>query len=235
LAPELRIGARRVLADVELRPVALEERVSLLPLLSGRRPRVVGAPQSLREDPEGGESGRAAGPGGREEEAQAASLRRAEDRRPLRSRSVEHRADVVHPLLERRKLAGRDAVRQAGAAPVEHYQSRERREAAEEPGERRHLPAVLDVRDPAVHVEKVERPFAYDLVGDVNVAALRVPRLGSHGASFRPRSEARNTPRIRSATGLEELQSSTLGTESIFGISARSCINEDELPLCEPR
>jgi hypothetical protein len=40
-----------------------------------------------------------------------------------------------------------------------------------------HFPALLDIRDPPRHPENVERPLANDLVRDVDIAALRIPRL----------------------------------------------------------
>ena len=43
------------------------------------------------------------------------------------------------------------------------------------------LPEDLEVRHPAGHEDEVARRVAHDLVGDVDVAAPRVVRLGCHG------------------------------------------------------
>ena len=47
------------------------------------------------------------------------------------SDDVHHGADVFHPLFERRQLREWDAVREAGAALVEKYQPRKRRQPAQ--------------------------------------------------------------------------------------------------------
>ena len=69
------------------------------------------------------------------------------------------------------EVLDRDAVGESRPALVEQDQPRERGEPGEEPRVLRHLPAHLDVRDPAGHPDEVERPLADDLVGDVGVAA----------------------------------------------------------------
>ena len=51
-------------------------------------------------------------------------------------------------------------------------------EAVQKARERRLRPEVLEVRDPAHDEDEVERPVADDLIGDVDVAAARVMRLG---------------------------------------------------------
>jgi len=97
-----------------------------------------------------------------------------------RADRLEHGSDVVHPLLESRELVVGHTVGESRAALVEEDETREGGEALEEVRHRRLLPHQLDVRDPAGHVDEVARPLARHLVGDVEVAASRVPRFGLH-------------------------------------------------------
>ena len=99
-----------------------------------------------------------------------------------RAGRVHHRAHVVHPRLEVRDPG--DAIRRAGAALVEDDQPAERRRSARRTRRAPVLPEQLDVRDAPGHVDEVERPVADDLVGDADVAAPRVARLGLHGPSL---------------------------------------------------
>src|SRR5205085_3605513 len=71
-------------------------------------------------------------------------------------------------------------VRHAGAALVERDDPAERGEPLEEPARERILPHHVDVRDPPGDEDEIERTVAEDLIGDVDVAALRVARLGVH-------------------------------------------------------
>jgi hypothetical protein len=66
------------------------------------------------------------------------------------------------------------AIREARSPLVEGDQSRERREAIQEARKRGLFPRELDVRDPAGDINQVERAFADDLIGDVQVAAAGV-------------------------------------------------------------
>jgi hypothetical protein len=85
---------------------------------------------------------------------------------------------LVGLMAGRWQLAIRHAVRHSRAAPVEEDQSCERGQSLQESRER-DLPPVLDVRDPAVHEDEVERTLAHDLVGEMNIAAPGVAGLGS--------------------------------------------------------
>ncbi len=110
------------------------------------------------------------------ERAHRTALRHADERRVVRSHLVHHRPHVVHALLERRELG--DAIGEAGAALVDQDEARERRQAVEKAREGRLGPEVLEVRDPAHDEDEIARTAADDLVGDVDVAAARVVRLG---------------------------------------------------------
>jgi hypothetical protein len=86
---------------------------------------------------------------------------------------------LVGLMAGRWQLAIRHAVRHSRAAPVEEDQSCERGQSLQESRERRDLPPVLDVRDPAVHEDEVERTLAHDSVGEMDIAAPGVAGLGS--------------------------------------------------------
>src|SRR5205823_11406522 len=75
-------------------------------------------------------------------------------------------------------------IGQARAALVEDDQTREGGEPLEEARQRRLLPRQLDVRHPARDEDEIQRPFADDLVGDVDVAAAGEAGLRSHEASL---------------------------------------------------
>ena len=97
--------------------------------------------------------------------------------RPLGAGGVHHRADVVHPRVQRRDRVGVDAVGQPGAAPVEQQQPRAGAQAAQQARGRRPLPDQLHVRHEAGQDRHhVDRSVADHLVGDVDaVGRLRVP------------------------------------------------------------
>jgi hypothetical protein len=90
---------------------------------------------------------------------------------------VEDRAEIVHALLERRHLSGRHAVGEARAALVEEDEAAEARQAAKHRRIFRPLPLVLEVPDEPGHDDEVERALTHGLIGDVEIAALRVVRL----------------------------------------------------------
>src|SRR4029453_5078287 len=71
-------------------------------------------------------------------------------------------------------------VRETRAALVEADQARERSEPLEEVGVRRIPPVDLEVREEPGDEDQVERSVAGQLVGDVDVAAPRVPNGVCH-------------------------------------------------------
>jgi hypothetical protein len=108
----------------------------------------------------------------REECRHRTALPESEQRDTLAADRIDHRAHVVHARLDPSERRG--SVGQTGAALVEPDQSRERPEPFEEARVARLLPVELQVRDEARHEHEIERPLARHLVGDVDVAALRV-------------------------------------------------------------
>ena len=92
-----------------------------------------------------------------------------------RVRSVEHRAQVLHPRLERRELAA--VVGQPRAALVEQDQPKRPRQPQVEVAPARILPPVDEIRHVIGHVHEVGVSLAHDLVGDRDTAATRIPDL----------------------------------------------------------
>jgi hypothetical protein len=115
--------------------------------------------------------------GRREEDAHRDSFGRPQQGGPLGAGGIHDGPNVVHALLERRRL--RHRIRQPGPAPVEGDHSRELREALEHARPRLRLPYELDVVDEASDDDQVEVALAEHLVGDVDVAASGVLRLRS--------------------------------------------------------
>ena len=71
--------------------------------------------------------------------------------------------------------ASATGIRQSRAPPVEVDDPGKRRQAVEEPRRRFVLPDQLDMREVPVDKDEVEVALAEHLVGDVEVAALRIP------------------------------------------------------------
>lgn len=88
---------------------------------------------------------------------------------------IEDGPDVVHPILERRRVP--DPVRQAGSALVEQNHAREATQALEPRTAVRLLPVQLEMLDEARDPDERRLPLAEDLVGDVHVAAAGVARF----------------------------------------------------------
>jgi hypothetical protein len=89
--------------------------------------------------------------------------------------------DIFHPFFERRQGIARHAVGKPGAALIEQDQPGEARQPLEEAGDRRFFPILhLEVRYPPGYHHKIARAIADNLIGDVDVADLRVLRLRSH-------------------------------------------------------
>ena len=118
--------------------------------------------------------GRPRGVGRGEEKFHRPALGKAHESRPLRAGGVHHRADVVHPLLESRELVYGYRIPESGASLVPENETSEGGEPAKEAGGRRLLPDELEVGDPAMEKDQIERALAKHLVGDVGPATLGV-------------------------------------------------------------
>src|SRR6185437_4423241 len=80
-------------------------------------------------------------------------------------------------------------VGETGPTLVEDDQPAERGEPPKEGGLQRVFPGQLDVCDPAGDEDEVDCSVPDHLVGEVDVAALGVSGLRSHGASLREAGE----------------------------------------------
>ena len=174
------VGIRRHGREVHvLAPRALELGRHVRSLLARRRPGiVVVGVAALRVRPVEHEGARPLRVARREEHAERAAFRVAEERRRLASGRVHDGAHVVHARLE---VGEADApVGEPRPPLVEADQPGERPEALEEVSVRRALPVDLEVGEEALHEHEVERAVARHLVGDVDVPAARVPDLRAH-------------------------------------------------------
>jgi hypothetical protein len=88
---------------------------------------------------------------------------------------VEDGPDVVHPILERRRVP--DPVGQAGSALIEQDHPREATQALEPRTAVWLLPVQLEMLDEARDPDQRRLAVAEDLVGDVHVAAAGVARF----------------------------------------------------------
>ena len=147
-----------------------------LVLLLGSAPGVVGKPDGAGEGAPEHERGRSLRVGRREQDAHRGALGDAVERSALRADRVHDGAHVVHASLQRGRSA--HGVGHARPALVKADQTGERREPEEQRPEQRQPPRELDMRDKPRNENEVQGPVAHDLVGDVDVAAARIARLG---------------------------------------------------------
>ena len=115
--------------------------------------------------------------GGGKQRSHVSALGNSEERRLLRSDGIEYGLDVLGPLFERRKADV--SVGHSRTAFVEKDQAGK----AAEPGEKSSVfgtfPGVLDIAEPALRVEQIRWAVADHLIGDGDVAASCIARLGS--------------------------------------------------------
>ena len=100
---------------------------------------------------------------------------------------IHDRAHVAHPLLQERKSVDRNRIRQTDPTLVERDHATERREPAEVVRKAREVPARLDMAEPGRDENEIGRPFAHDLIRDVNVTRLRISRLRRRHSAMRMR------------------------------------------------
>ena len=166
---------------LEVVPAAHEAIELFLRLLLTHAPGIVGRPGVASKRAPKDECPRPLRIGGREEQGQRTALGRPQERSPGGADCVHHRTDVVHAGFER---GDADPVRHAGAAFVESDQAAEGGELAIESFQRAMQPGELDIRDEALNPHQVERPRPHHLIGDRDVATLRVVRFWQHRHSL---------------------------------------------------
>jgi hypothetical protein len=113
--------------------------------------------------------------GRREEQRHLRRVAVRDQRRLLRAGRVHHGSDVLHPVLRCDGLLGH-AVGEADAAHVEPEHPREARQPVDELLDEALLPDHLEMARPVEDEDDVARPFADDLVGEVDVAAAGIQR-----------------------------------------------------------
>jgi hypothetical protein len=102
--------------------------------------------------------------------------------RTVGANRIHHRADVVHPLLQRRQVL--DRVRQPIPAHVEEDQPPVAGEPAQEPLGLGVLPHQLDVARPVEGDHDINRAIPEGLVGDLEVSAGGVLDARDHRGSL---------------------------------------------------
>src|SRR5262245_19981182 len=157
-----------------LPPAGLEQAEYLVPALAADGPR---PGRDAGEAAAQHERRRPLREGGREHQRHRAAFRPAEDRGPSGADRVHHGPYVADALLEG-LLA--DAIGEALAALVEDDHARDGGEWLQQGLIDRGLPEDLGVGEGARNEDEVARTVAEDAVGDVDVAASRVPDLIPH-------------------------------------------------------
>jgi len=138
-------------------------------------PGIVRRPQPSRKSAAHDERGRTLWICSREQDRHRRTFREAVERSPTRPDRVHDRANIVHTCLERGRSAHR--IGHACAPFVEPNQPAERAEPLEKWPESQHLPVELKVGHVPGHENEIEGPVASDLVGDVHIATLRIPKF----------------------------------------------------------
>ncbi len=153
-----------------------------------RRPRVVVASErASRSSPSSTSADVRSGNDAANSDAHVASLGVAEQRGPLRAGRVHHGAHVVHPALQGREIVVGHRIGEPGPRLSNRISRENDARRSRNARESRLLPHHLDVRDPARHVDEVERAGAHDLIRDVDAVARGVSGLGNvHGNDGRP-------------------------------------------------
>jgi len=165
-------------------PRLLDERQHPLRLLGRDPPGVVGAHQHAGRRRGQHQGLRPVGTGRSEQDRRLPRLAAPQQRRTLRTHGAHHGQGVVRPLLPLGQRLQRHMARCADPASVDHDETAEGGQPAEEPGERRVLPAgvegATDLRGPG----QVDGSVTDHLVGDPVLAQLGEPdRRYVHGGT----------------------------------------------------
>ena len=167
----------------DLAPVPLDEIDQFLELLVGIPIRIVGSSIALATAPIEHQSECALGIRRGEQQAHRSAFGNRVERRPNGADRVDHRTNIVHPLLKGRRAARRNRIRDR-AALVEQDDPTERRKALIERRVDRIFPEQLQVADPPRDGDEIERSVPENLKRDVcPVAGDRILNLGAahHG------------------------------------------------------
>jgi hypothetical protein len=143
---------------------------------------VAGRTGEARERVHGHQRLHAVGMGGGDQHAQLPGVTMADQGRTVRTDRIHHRADVVHPFLQRRQVL--DGVRQPDPAHVEEDQAPVAGKPAQEPLGLGVLPHQLDVTRPVERHHDIDGAIPNDLVGDLEVPAVCVVDARDHQGSL---------------------------------------------------
>lgn len=119
---------------------------------------------------------------GGNQHAQLPGVTMADKCRTVGTDRIHHRADVVHPFLQRWQVL--DRVRQPNPAHVEEDQPPVTGKPAQEPLGLGVLPRQLDVARPVECEHDIDRTIPDDLVGDLEVPAGGVLDAWDHRGSL---------------------------------------------------
>jgi hypothetical protein len=154
-------------------PVLLEK---LLGRAARHEPREVWPPYKSRRGVHEHESERTLGKSCGEQRRKGACISDCKEHRRFRPSGVHHGSHVIHPGIERGHAGY--TIGHTCPALIERNQSSERSQTFEEASNRRVLPVQLDVMGTVRDVDEVAGSVAYDLVREVDLAALGVTSLG---------------------------------------------------------
>ena len=118
------------------------------------------------------------GIGSREQDAHCRPFGNTIEGDTLRAHGVHYRPDIIHARLQTGSAG--DRIGHPRSALVEPDEPREGPQVSKKLRKARQRPLELHVGHEAGNEEEVERAVAKELVGDVDVATQRVPRLGLH-------------------------------------------------------
>src|SRR5439155_21585039 len=133
-------------------------------------------------------------------------LRVPEDEGAIAARRIHDRPNVVRPLLERGRVGW--TIRESRPSFVKSNQSTERAEPRQKPGLLRPFPVEVKVGGGPWRDHAVDGARSRDLVRDVDIAALGIPRVGLHGPRQCPPRPSRvamspDTAKVRLREGPE--------------------------------
>jgi len=163
-------------------PLALDASVELVEPFRAPPPRVVLMPGGRRVRGVEHEGSCSLGMGGGEQERNGPGLRESEERSRTGACGVQDALEVVHLLFHGRVSLG--SIGESRPSWIDHDQAGEPGQTTHESREARLLPIVVEVREQPRDEDEVDRSAADHLVGDVDIATLRVMNLGGvHGPS----------------------------------------------------
>ena len=196
----LRNGRRSYIQTDGFSPMRQHVVDRLSHLLVGRREGVIVPECPARKAADHDQRHGALGIGRGEQRAHRAAFGISEQRGAFGADLVQHRAHVIHALLERGRI--RHPVGQAGAAFVEHDQAGKRCELVQEAGDARLLPEHFDVGQESGNQHQIDGPLADHLIGDRHARGPHILGLGYHLPVFQRRNAARLACRPRRSISL---------------------------------